>query len=235
MAPAAAHAVLFEVWLASSMLADATAVASQTLMGQALAAREQSKAVKVAIRSVQLSAALGVVLGLVLLLGQDRVPQLFTQDAATLAAAASVWPIMAASQPLNALAFVWDGVLFGAKGFRCARLFFAVRSTFLHLSLPCRCRYAALVMPLSAVPAVAAIVLAQQSPDPEQSLLIIWTGFVMLMAIRAASIWLPFRQRALMFAGLPSQGAADEVLYDGAEQALHAALRVNADDEQRLS
>lgn len=44
---------------------------------------------------------------------------IFTSDAATLAAAAGIFPLVALSQPLNALAFVWDGILLGAQGFRC--------------------------------------------------------------------------------------------------------------------
>lgn len=62
---------------------------------------------------------LGCLLALLLALGRSAIPAAFTQDAAVLALVGAVLPWVVASQPVNALAFVWDGVLFGAGGFRC--------------------------------------------------------------------------------------------------------------------
>jgi hypothetical protein len=66
-----------------------------------------------------MAALLGCLLALLLGLGRDAIPAAFTQDAAVLALVASTLPFVVATQPVNALAFVWDGVLFGAGGFRC--------------------------------------------------------------------------------------------------------------------
>ena len=71
-------------------------------------------------RSVELALALGCLLAGALLLGTDQIPSIFTHDTATIAAVSLVYPIMVASQPVNALAFVCDGILFGVKGFRFA-------------------------------------------------------------------------------------------------------------------
>jgi Na+-driven multidrug efflux pump len=43
---------------------------------------------------------------------------MFSKDAAVLQLVAALLPAVIISQPINALAFVWDGVLFGAGGFR---------------------------------------------------------------------------------------------------------------------
>jgi Na+-driven multidrug efflux pump len=64
---------------------------------------------------------LGCLLAVLLGLGQDVVPSWFTADPAVLALVASTIPFVIATQPINALAFVWDGVLFGAGGFRWAQ------------------------------------------------------------------------------------------------------------------
>ena len=60
--------------------------------------------------TVKLALLLGGALGGALLFGGGAAVRLFTSDPATLAAVAPLLPLVAASQPINALAFVWDGV-----------------------------------------------------------------------------------------------------------------------------
>lgn len=60
------------------------------------------------------------------------------------------------------------------------------------------CRYAALVMPVCAAPSLL-LSLWARSAGPEQLLTLVWAGLMSFMAMRAMSIWLPFRNRALMF------------------------------------
>ena len=75
---------------------------------------------QVARRTLQLGLGLGFTLTTVLALGRGRLPQLFTGDAAVLAAIGHIFPWVVLSQPINALAFVWDGILYGAGGFSYA-------------------------------------------------------------------------------------------------------------------
>lgn len=120
-AAAAAHQVAFQLWLASSLLADSLAVACQTLLARRLAEGDAASARAVADRCVLMAAVLGVSLAAVLAAGRGVVPGLFSRDGEVLALVGGLLPAVIASQPLNALAFVWDGVLFGAGGFRCGR------------------------------------------------------------------------------------------------------------------
>ena len=69
-------------------------------------------------RTVILAAALGA--GLAVLMGafSGSIPTLFTDDPGVLGLIAVTIPWVVLTQPINALAFVADGVLYGAGGFR---------------------------------------------------------------------------------------------------------------------
>jgi Na+-driven multidrug efflux pump len=65
---------------------------------------------------MQLGLALGVVLAFLLAAGEGAISQAFTSDPAVLACVVGLYPWVFATQPLNSLAFVWDGILYGANG-----------------------------------------------------------------------------------------------------------------------
>lgn len=121
---AAAHAICFQVWLASSLLVDALALAAQALIGQTLPRRPRA-ALRFARRTLALGSALGVALAAVLLCLREGVAAAFTSDPAMQAAVSRLLWWVALLQPVTALAFAWDGVLYGASGFRCG---FYIRS-----------------------------------------------------------------------------------------------------------
>jgi len=75
-------------------------------------------ALQVVGRCVSMAGLLGCSLAVVLALGRSSIPSLFSSDPAVLHLVAALLPFVIISQPINALAFVWDGVLFGAGGFR---------------------------------------------------------------------------------------------------------------------
>lgn len=75
-------------------------------------------ALQVVGRCVSMAGLLGCSLAAVLAVGRSSIPSLFSSDPAVLHLVAALLPFVIISQPINALAFVWDGVLFGAGGFR---------------------------------------------------------------------------------------------------------------------
>lgn len=187
-AAAACHQVCFQLWLASSLLADSLAVACQTMLARSLAARDTATAQEVVSRCVSMAGLLGCLLALLLALGRSAIPAAFTQDAAVLALVGAVLPWVVASQPVNALAFVWDGVLFGAGGFR----------------------YASVQMALCALPAVVIMNLgphAVEGAAAAAKLQWVWLGLCLVMAFRAASIWAPYSLRLPPFAVLRAPAA----------------------------
>ncbi|KAB1227653.1 MATE efflux family protein 1 [Morella rubra] len=113
----AAFQVCLQVWLATSLLADGLAVAGQAILASAFAKKDYDKAEAAASRVLQLGLVLGLILAFVLGVGLPFGARLFTKDADVLQLIGVGIPFVAATQPINALAFVFDGVNFGASDF----------------------------------------------------------------------------------------------------------------------
>lgn len=110
----AANQVIFEVFLFLALSFDALAIAAQSMVGNLLGAGDRPEARAVAGRLTMWAFVGGATVMLVLLLGRNLIPQIFTSSAAVLAALATAWIVFALQQPINAVVFAWDGVLFGA-------------------------------------------------------------------------------------------------------------------------
>ncbi|CAB4308702.1 unnamed protein product [Prunus armeniaca] len=115
--PMAAFQVCLQVWLATSLLADGLAVAGQAILASAFAKKDYDKASATASRVLQLGLVLGLMLAVILGVGLQYGARLFTKDVDVLHLISIGIPFVAATQPINALAFVFDGVNFGASDF----------------------------------------------------------------------------------------------------------------------
>ncbi|CAN0891873.1 Protein DETOXIFICATION 42 [Linum grandiflorum] len=113
----AAFQICLQVWLATSLLADGLAVAGQAIIAGAFAQKDFERATATASRVLQLGLILGLVLATVLGFGLTFGARLFTNDASVLHLIAIGIPFVAGTQPINALAFVFDGINFGASDF----------------------------------------------------------------------------------------------------------------------
>ncbi|XP_052187857.1 protein DETOXIFICATION 42 [Diospyros lotus] len=115
--PMAAFQVCLQVWLTTSLLADGLAVAGQAIIASAFARKDNKRAKATATRVLQLGLVLGMVLALILGVGLQFGARLFTKDINVVHLIHTSIPFVAATQPINALAFVFDGVNFGASDF----------------------------------------------------------------------------------------------------------------------
>ncbi|KDP22091.1 hypothetical protein JCGZ_25922 [Jatropha curcas] len=113
----AAFQVCLQVWLATSLLADGLAVAGQAILATAFAKSDYEKATATASRVLQLGLLLGLMLAIILGVGLSFGSRLFTSDVNVLRMISIGIPFVAGTQPINALAFVFDGVNFGASDF----------------------------------------------------------------------------------------------------------------------
>ncbi|KAJ4706436.1 Protein DETOXIFICATION [Melia azedarach] len=113
----AAFQVCLQVWLTTSLLADGLAVAAQTILASAFVKKDYHKATTTASRVLQLGFVLGLVLSVILLVGLPFSSRLFTKDLSVLQLISVGIPFVAVTQPINALAFVFDGINYGAADF----------------------------------------------------------------------------------------------------------------------
>ncbi|MQM14596.1 hypothetical protein Taro_047531 [Colocasia esculenta] len=115
--PMAAFQICLQIWLTSSLLADGLAVAGQAILASAFAQKDHHKATVAASRVLQLGVVLGLGLTVVLGCGLRFASRLFTNDIKVLKLIYIGIPFVALTQPINTLAFVFDGVSFGASDF----------------------------------------------------------------------------------------------------------------------
>eukprot|EP00250_Pteridium_aquilinum_P003396 c13710_g1_i2 orf=262-1890(+) len=118
--PMAAHQICMQVWLATSLLSDSIALAGQAIIAGALAKGNLELAKSAAFRTLQIGFAFGLILSLLLGVGLSTFSKLFTSDHMVLNFLALGIPFVAATQPINSLAFVFDGLHFGASDFSYA-------------------------------------------------------------------------------------------------------------------
>lgn len=113
-----AHQIAFEVWNALALALDAIAIAGQALVGRLLGAGDVAAARAATRRMIEIGAAFGVLVGLLILATREVLPDAFSDDPAVLALTAFVLLFVGAMQPVNGVVFVLDGVLMGAGDMR---------------------------------------------------------------------------------------------------------------------
>ncbi|MFP5309975.1 MAG: MATE family efflux transporter [Actinomycetes bacterium] len=182
---AAAHQVLWQVWILVSFLMDGFAIAAQALVGTALGAGDRDGARAAARDLVAWGAVGGVVVAGLLLAAAGVVPRLLTDEPAVLAAVAGVWWLAAGGHVLNGTVFVLDGVFMGAGDFAYLRTWTVL---------------AALVAALGAQVAVTA----------GAGLLGLWIALEAMMLVRLGSLVVRLRSDAWTRAGeaLPAEASA---------------------------
>ncbi|KAK1413313.1 hypothetical protein QVD17_35085 [Tagetes erecta] len=115
--PMAAFQICLQVWLTSSLLADGLAVAGQAIIATSFAEKNYDKATSTASRVLLMGCLMGVGLGLFIGLGLQFGSGIFTKDVNVKHIITIGLPFVAGTQPINSIAFVFDGVNFGASDF----------------------------------------------------------------------------------------------------------------------
>ncbi|HKJ25788.1 MAG TPA: MATE family efflux transporter [Myxococcota bacterium] len=116
----AAHHAIRQVWTFLAFLLDAYATAAQSLVGYFLGADLREQARRVARITCGWGVATGALVTAAMFAGQGLVAAAFVPESAR-ATFATAWWVAALAQPLNAVAFVTDGILWGAGDYRYMR------------------------------------------------------------------------------------------------------------------
>jgi putative MATE family efflux protein len=163
-AAVAAHQIAMQLWIFMALVIDAFAIAGQAIVGKELGADSPAVARAVSNRLLALGASFGIILALVVSLVSPWLGSWFTSNAAVLAAFVSILPILIVMQPINGIVFVWDGIAIGAAAFS--------------------------VLAWSTVAAAAAAIAFLLVVIPlGWGLVGVWTGIVVLMLVRAITLW----------------------------------------------
>ena len=116
----AAHQVIRQVWFFTTLALDAFANTAQSLVGYFYGSGRLDYAKRVALSTSRWSLATGIVLMLGMLLATNAVAAAFVPASAQ-ALFHGAWILFALSQPLNALAFITDGIHWGTSDYRYLR------------------------------------------------------------------------------------------------------------------
>lgn len=113
----AAHQILVQVWLFSSFFLDGIAITGNILGAKYLEEKAYDILNLVYQRLLLLGLIIGAIFTLVFFLFQNPIMGIFTKDPVIIEILMGVWFLMAMTQVPNALAFVYDGLLFGLEAF----------------------------------------------------------------------------------------------------------------------
>jgi putative MATE family efflux protein len=114
----AAHQITFNMWMLLALMLDAVAIAGQSIVARHLGAGHAPAARASALRMVQWSVAVGVLLGVAVLATRTVIPAVFTEDHAVRHLSSFLLLFLALLQPLSGVAFALDGILIGAGDLR---------------------------------------------------------------------------------------------------------------------
>uniref|UniRef100_A0A1D1ZBF2 Protein DETOXIFICATION n=1 Tax=Anthurium amnicola TaxID=1678845 RepID=A0A1D1ZBF2_9ARAE len=118
----AAHQICLQVWLAVSLLSDALALSAQALIASSFAKCDYERVKGITYYVLKTGVFVGVALAVILGSSFGSLAGLFTKDIEVQRIARTVILFVSASQPINALAFVFDGLHYGVSDFSYSAL-----------------------------------------------------------------------------------------------------------------
>ncbi|KAK7386079.1 hypothetical protein VNO78_32164 [Psophocarpus tetragonolobus] len=157
----AAHQICMQVWLAVSLLTDALAASGQALIASSVSRHEYKVVKEITSFVLRIGVVMGICLTAILGASFGSLATIFTQDSEVLEVVRTLVLFVSASQPFNALAYIFDGLHYGVSDFQ----------------------YAASSMMLVGAISSAFLLFAH----PLVGLQGVWLGLILFMALRAAA------------------------------------------------
>lgn len=114
----AAHAILLQLWSLVSYGVDGFAYATETTVAMWLGCGDEGRARASAGAALLWGVSTGVLFAVVYVAGVDPIARIFTTDAHVQRIIREMVWVVAISQPINALAYIFDGILIGATDTR---------------------------------------------------------------------------------------------------------------------
>ncbi len=164
----AAHQILLQVWLFCSFLLDGVAVTGTVLGAKYYSMGDIKNLRLIYKRLLLLGGVIGLVFTFVYAFGGEFIISLFTKDVDVTKLIFSFWLMIVLSQLFNAIAFVYDGLLFGLEEFKYLRIHMMIGGIIVFL-------------PIATV------------GQMKESLAIIWAGMIILNIYRGLSGFMKVR------------------------------------------
>lgn len=108
-----AHSIAMQIWLFSAFFIDGYAAAGSVLVGRLSGERKWTDMYRVSWQVVRMSVYIGAGLAVIYAAGYAYVGELFTTDAKVLSLFNGVFWMVVITQPINAVAFAFDGIYKG--------------------------------------------------------------------------------------------------------------------------
>jgi putative MATE family efflux protein len=108
-----AHSIAMQIWLFSAFFIDGYAAAGSVIAGRLNGERDWKQLHRVSWQVVRITVYIGAGLALLYTVGYQWIGALFTHDAEVLALFNAVFWMVILTQPINAVAFAWDGIYKG--------------------------------------------------------------------------------------------------------------------------
>ncbi|MEU7663887.1 MATE family efflux transporter [Streptomyces lincolnensis] len=172
----AAHQIILSLWSLLAFALDAIAIAGQAIIGRYLGAGDTAGARQACRRMVEWGIAVGVVLGVLVVISRPLFLPLFTSDSVVKDAALPALVIVALSQPICGVVFTLDGVLMGAgDGPYLAWAMILTLAVFTPVALPI--------------------------PTLGGGLTAVWAAMTLMMTVRMLTLWLRTRSGRWLVTG----------------------------------
>uniref|UniRef100_A0A7N0T0M9 Protein DETOXIFICATION n=1 Tax=Kalanchoe fedtschenkoi TaxID=63787 RepID=A0A7N0T0M9_KALFE len=113
----AAHQIFLQVWLAVSLLTDALAASGQALIASSYSKEDYKTVKEITLFVLKIGILSGIFLAATLGISFGSIVQLFTKDTEVLGILKTGLLFISASQPMTALAFIFDGLYYGVSDF----------------------------------------------------------------------------------------------------------------------
>lgn len=168
----AAHAILMQLWQLVSYGVDGFAYATETTVGSWLGRGDRVRARASGIAALIWGVGVGVLFAGAYFFAAERIAAFFTHDRDVIAIVTSLSWAVALSQPVNAIAYVFDGILIGATDTRYLRNAMLFSTT------------------------VFTVVVVFGWLGSGLSLQLIWSALLLFMAMRALTLGIRFRTDA---------------------------------------
>lgn len=110
----AAHQIVWQIWVFTSLLLDSIAIAAQSLVGESLGAQRTTETSRLGRQIVVSGTLIATALTFSYAALHSVIPKVFTHDSAVLTQASIPWWFMVCLLPVAGAVFACDGVLLGA-------------------------------------------------------------------------------------------------------------------------